>query len=70
MSRHYDSFLKKFIDQFVECRSALVAATASVRSIAAEEENVDSASSDEDMHYINEVDDSPVCIIILKFYFT
>ncbi|XP_074364264.1 double-strand break repair protein MRE11-like, partial [Apium graveolens] len=39
-------------------RSASVAATASVRSIAAEEENVDSASSDEDVQY-NEVDDSP-----------
>lgn len=38
-------------------RSASVAATASVRSIAAEEENVDSASSDEDVQY-NEVVDS------------
>lgn len=49
----------------LHCRSASVAATAAVRSIADdEEENVDSASSEDAEKYgINEVDDSSVCVI-------
>lgn len=58
----------KFHEELCYCRSASVAAAASVRSIADDEDNVDSGSSDEAWKKgVNEVDESSVWLIVFVF---